>query len=68
MAWAEDFIPSAEIGHVFFSSLLLNGYDELKTLPYVIPLICSIGADVRQSNFDKITRSAKGSKCDFAAT
>ncbi len=33
---------------VFFSSSLLNGYDELKTLSYAILLICPICADVRQ--------------------
>jgi len=36
------------VSRVFFSSSLLNGYDELKTLSYAIPLICPIGADVRQ--------------------
>jgi NADP-dependent 3-hydroxy acid dehydrogenase YdfG len=41
------------VSRVFFSSSLLNGYDELKTLSYAMQLICPIGADGRQKAFGK---------------
>ena len=46
------------MSRVFFSSSLLNGYDELKTLSYAIPLICPIGADVRQSGVSELEENA----------